>query len=100
MNLAAKLSLTAVGVVTIIGISGCMPRDATVIAILPRVTPEIAISLGMLRRRGLAVVAIINVFDQQEYADAAGPLLAEQIETRHLHSEESVVEICAQYWLR
>ncbi len=80
--------------------SSRMPRDATVIAILPRVTAEMAISLGMLRRRGLAVVALLNVFEIQDYADAAGPLLAEGIETRHLHSEESVVEICAQYWLR
>lgn len=85
---------------TVLETSSRMPRDATVIAILPRVTPEIAIALGMLRRRGLAVIAIVNVFEQQEYADAAGPLIAEQIETRHLHSEESVVEICAQYWLR
>lgn len=85
---------------TILETSSRMPRDATVIAILPKVTPEIAIALGMLRRRGLAVIAIINVFEPQEYADAAGPLIAEQIETRHLQSEESVVEICAQYWLR
>jgi uncharacterized protein (DUF58 family) len=85
---------------TILESSARMPRDATVIAILPRVTPETAISLGMLRRRGLAVVAIVNVFEQAEYADAAGPLIAQGIETRHLHGEDSVAEICAQYWLR
>ncbi|WP_425614899.1 DUF58 domain-containing protein [Anatilimnocola sp. NA78] len=77
-----------------------LPRDATVIALLPRVTHEIAISLGMLRRRGLAVVALINVFEITEYADAAGPLMAEGIETRHLPDESAVAEICAQYWLR
>jgi uncharacterized protein (DUF58 family) len=85
---------------TILETSSRMPRDVTVIAILARVTPEIAISLGMLRRRGLAVVAILNIHDPLEYADAAGPLMAERIETRHLQSEESVTEICAQYWLR
>jgi len=77
-----------------------LPRDATIIAILPRVTHEIAISLGMLRRRGLAVVALINVFEIADYADAAGPLIAEGIETRHLPDESAVAEICAQYWLR
>lgn len=85
---------------TILETSSRMPRDATVIAILARVTPEIAISLGMLRRRGLAVVAILNLHEPHAYADAAGPLIAEQIETRHLQNEESVTEICAQYWLR
>jgi uncharacterized protein (DUF58 family) len=96
LELTDGLSLTQ----TILETSGRMPRDATVIAILSRVTPEAAISLGMLRRRGLAVVAILNVFEQTDYADAAGPLMAQGIETRHLHSEQSVAEICAQYWLR
>lgn len=96
LELTDGLSLTQ----TILETSARMPRDATVIAILARVTPEIAIALGMLRRRGLAVVAILNIFATHEYADAAGPLIAEGIETRHLQGEESVTEICAQYWLR
>ena len=96
LELTDGLSLTQ----TILETSSRMPRDATVIAILARVTPEIAISLGMLRRRGLAVVAILNVFDITDFAEAAGPLVAEGIETRHLEGEESVAEICAAYWLR
>jgi uncharacterized protein (DUF58 family) len=36
-----------------------MPRDATVIAILPRVPTETAIALGTLRRQGFAVSAIL-----------------------------------------
>jgi hypothetical protein len=46
------------------------------------------------------VVAIINVFESHDYADAAGPLMAEGIETRHLVDESAISEICAQYWLR
>jgi uncharacterized protein (DUF58 family) len=85
---------------TILETAPRMPRDATVIAILPQVTHEAAIALSTLRRRGLAVVAIINVFESHDYADAAGPLMAEGIETRHLVDESAISEICAQYWLR
>lgn len=85
---------------TILETASRMPRDATVIAILPRVTPEIAIALGLLRRRGLAVTAILNIFEPYDYADAVALLMAEQIETRHLQSEESIADICAEYWLR
>lgn len=85
---------------TILETASRMPRDATVIAILPKVTYETAIALGSLRRRGLAVIAIINTFESHDYADAAGPLMAEGIETRHMTDETAVAEICTQYWLR
>jgi hypothetical protein len=71
-----------------------LPRDATVIAILPRVTSEDAIALGNLRRRGLAVTAILNLWEQHDFAQASGPLLAQGIETRHLKDEQSLAEIC------
>jgi uncharacterized protein (DUF58 family) len=71
-----------------------LPRDATVIAILPRVTSEDAIALGNLRRRGLAVTAILNLWDRNDFATASGPLLAQGIETRHLKDEQSLAEIC------
>src|SRR5262245_35065595 len=62
--------------------AGRMPRDATVVAILTAVTPETAVALGSLRRRGFAVEAIINLFDERDYAEAAGRLLAERIASR------------------
>jgi uncharacterized protein (DUF58 family) len=71
-----------------------LPRDATVIAILTAVTPETAVALGNLRRRGFAVTAIVNVFEDREYAEAAGMLLVEQIESRHLRDEDAVSAIC------
>jgi uncharacterized protein (DUF58 family) len=71
-----------------------LPRDATVIAILPRVTDENAIALGNLRRRGLAVAAVLNVWDESEFADASGPLLAQGIETRLLKDEAGLMELC------
>lgn len=77
-----------------------LPRDASVIAILPPGSTESAIALGNLRRRGFAVTALLNLHDEWDYAEAAGPLLAEGVETRHLKDENSIVEICRQMALR
>lgn len=71
-----------------------MPRDATVVAILPRVTEENAIALGNLRRRGFAVSAMLNLWDDYAFSEASGPLLAQGIETRHLKDENALMEIC------
>jgi hypothetical protein len=53
-----------------------------------------------MRRRGFAVTAILNLYETYDFADAAGPYLAEGIETRHLQGEQSIVEICRSYALR
>ena len=77
-----------------------MPRDATVVAILPRGDEVSAIALANLRRRGLAVTVVLNFHDDYEYSVAAGYFQSEGIETRHLRDEASIVEICRQYALR
>ena len=77
-----------------------MPRDATVIAILPGSSEESALALGMLKRRGFAVTVILNLFETYDFADAAAPFLAEGIQTRQLRDEQSIVEICRQLALR
>src|SRR5947199_348691 len=56
-----------------------MPRDATVIAILPPGSADSALALGNLRRRGFAVTVLLNLFDEMDFSDAAGPFLAETI---------------------
>lgn len=76
-----------------------LPRDATLVAILTRVTADTAVALGNLRRRGFAVVAVLNVFEDRDYAEAAGLLMAEQIETRHLKDESAVSTICRSFVL-
>jgi len=78
---------------------GRLPRDASVIAILPAVTEENAIALGNLRRQGFAVTAILNIHEVYEYAQAAGPLIAQGVETRHLADRESVRGICRRLHL-
>jgi uncharacterized protein (DUF58 family) len=77
-----------------------LPRDATVIAILPPSPTESAIALGNLRRRGFAVTALVNMYEEWEFADAAAPLLAEGIDVRQLKDEASIVEVCRGMALR
>lgn len=76
-----------------------MPRDATVLAILPRVTDAEAVALGALRRSGYAVAAVINVWERQDFADASGPLLAQGIPTYHLPDEARISEVCRKFLL-
>jgi uncharacterized protein (DUF58 family) len=80
--------------------SSQIPQSASVIAILTRVTPEIAISLGNLRRRGLAVTAILNVYDEHVFAELSGQLLAERIESRHLKDRAAIRRVCMSFVLR
>ena len=46
-----------------------------------------------LRRRGLAVTAILNMFDDYEFAQQSGLLLAEGVETRFLRDETAATAI-------
>jgi uncharacterized protein (DUF58 family) len=80
--------------------AGRIPRDATVVAITPKVTSEYAIALANLRRYGYAVAAILNVYDEYDFAQASGPLLAAGIPTHHLKNEEAVVNVCRRFVLR
>jgi uncharacterized protein (DUF58 family) len=77
-----------------------IPRDATVIAILPPGSTESAMALGNLRRRGFAVTALLNMHDEWDFAIAAAPFMAEGIDVRHLKDEESIMEICRSLALR
>lgn len=71
-----------------------MPRDATVIVILPQVTEQAAIALGNLRRRGFAVLALLNLYEEYDFALSSGPLVAQGIETRHLRDRAGIAQIC------
>ncbi len=77
-----------------------IPRDATVIAILPPGSVESAMALGNLRRRGFAVTVLLNMHDEWDFTVAAGPFMAEGIDVRHLKDEESIMEICRSLALR
>lgn len=77
-----------------------IPRDATIVVILPKVTLGTAIALGALKKRGFAVTAILNVYEIHEFAEASGPLIAEGVDTLHLRDESSIVQLCRQMVLR
>jgi len=77
-----------------------MPRDATVIVIVPTITLENAVALGSLARQGYSVEVIVNCFSEEEFATVSAPLLAEGIATRHLKDEKSVSQICEKQMLR
>jgi uncharacterized protein (DUF58 family) len=77
-----------------------MPRDASVIVILPQVTPEFAIALGNLRHQGYAVTAILNIYEEFDFAQASGPLLAIGIPTLQLRDEPGISAVCRKFMLR
>jgi len=74
-----------------------IPRDATVIAVLPDVTVETALSLGNLRRQGFAVSVVFITMAPDQLEKSYGRLLAEGImDVRHLAGEEGLPELCQQ----
>jgi uncharacterized repeat protein (TIGR01451 family) len=77
-----------------------LPRDATVAAVLSEASPETALALGNLRRRGFAVVAILVIFGEDAQEEATGRLLAEGVEVRHVRDDASLAAVCRQQVLR
>jgi uncharacterized protein (DUF58 family) len=78
-----------------------LPRDATVVAILPTAEPETAIALGSLKRRGYAVTAILVTYDDDEDVPASlGRLMAEGIDVRRVDSEAAIETVCSAELVR
>jgi uncharacterized repeat protein (TIGR01451 family) len=72
-----------------------LPRDATVLALLPAVPVEAALALGALRRQGYAVAAVLVALPPGEVELAYGRLAAEGIrDVRPLVGEETLAELC------
>lgn len=83
-----------------------IPRDATVVAVLRRVTPAMAAALGELARRGFLVTVIVVSIDLEPTPDWAQPpdwaqmLLAQGIDFRVVNTEEAVTNLCAEAIVR
>lgn len=73
-----------------------LPRDATIIAILPEVTPDTAIALGALVRRGYAVTAVLLRMDEDKDSADFGRLMAEGVDSHNLPDEAAIVTLCQQ----
>jgi uncharacterized protein (DUF58 family) len=82
-----------------------IPRDATVVPVLRRVTPDIALALGELVKRGFLVTAVIVSIDWDipEWShppEWAGLLLEQGIDFRLVNSEEAITALCAEAIVR
>ena len=72
-----------------------LPRDATVVAVLPDVPEETAITLGGLRRAGRALTVVLIQHDENALETCYGRLIAEGVrDIRHLKSEEELPDLC------
>ena len=81
--------------------SSRMPRDASIIAILPHVSLETAVTLGSLKRSGYAVTAVLTMYnDEEDYPTSAGRLLAEGIDVRLVEDETMLAAVCSEQLLR
>jgi uncharacterized protein (DUF58 family) len=71
-----------------------LPRDATVVAVLPAVSAETAIALGNLRRRGFAITVVLILLDSDPLEAGYGRLVAEGIrDVRHLRDEAMLPDL-------
>jgi hypothetical protein len=74
-----------------------VPRDATILAILPDVAVETALVLGNLRRRGFAVTVVLIQCDVHQLERCYGRLMAEGVrDVRHLANESGLPELCGR----
>jgi uncharacterized protein (DUF58 family) len=78
-----------------------LPRDATVIALLPDVSVETALALGNLRRQGYAVSVVLILIDEENFEKVFGRLMAEGIsDIRHLRDEKGLPTLCQHQAMR
>ncbi len=73
-----------------------LPRDASVIAVLPAVPVETAVTLSNLTRNGFAVSVVLVMMEPTQLEKAYGRLLAEKIrDVRHVNSEQALADLCS-----
>ncbi len=80
----------------VIEVTPRIPRDATVIAILPWVPMETAVALGSLRRQGFAVTAILVGLGDDDRAIGHGRLAAEAVRDVRYVNQEADLDLLGQ----
>jgi uncharacterized protein (DUF58 family) len=74
-----------------------LPRDATVVVLLPQVSTRAALALGNLRRQGYAVSVVLVAVDERHLENAMGLLLGQGImDIRLLHDVAGIPSLCQQ----
>jgi uncharacterized protein (DUF58 family) len=78
-----------------------LPRDATVLAVLPEVSVETALALGNLWRQGYAVSVVLILIADEHFEQTFGRLMAEGItDIRHLRDEKGLPTLCLHQAMR
>ena len=71
-----------------------LSRQLSVLVFLQQVDDEIALTLGLLRRRGYSVSAIVNQHDQDGLQDSAAKLVSYHIPVFALPDEAAIPIVC------
>lgn len=95
----ARVELTdGLGFPQLVAETACrLPHDATVIALLPVLTAEMAAALGGLRQMGMSVTAVLNVYDEDDFVHDAARLMALGIPSFYLRDREAIVTVCREF---
>ncbi len=71
-----------------------IPRDTSVVVLLQQLDERAALALGLLRKQGYAVSAIINSYEDDAFAETAGMLIAQRIAVYRLTDESAISTLC------
>lgn len=92
-NLARVLPSDGLDLVTLLGaVHGRLPRDAALIAIVPKVTDDLALALGTMKHIGFAVTVVL-IANTPNHPEAAGMLAQHEIGLVHIEHERHLHEI-------
>ena len=72
-----------------------LPRNATVVVVVPAVTDAAILAMTMLKRQGFVVAAVLSLWDDYAFSVASGPLLALGIDTYQLKDEAGIASVVA-----
>jgi hypothetical protein len=76
-----------------------MPRQLSVLFIVQSVDDSMALSMGLLRKRGFSVSVILNRHPLDSMEDAAASLIAQRLPVYPLGGEESIPSVCTNLLL-
>lgn len=76
-----------------------MPRQLSILFIVQRVDDSMALSMGLLRKRGFSVSVILNRHPLDSMEETAASLIAQRLPVYPLTDEESIPSVCTNLLL-
>jgi hypothetical protein len=73
---------------------GRLPRYLSILFLLQNVDDRVATTLGLLRRQGFSVAAVLNQHELDGAMESEARLVAERIEVFPLPNESSIPSVC------